>query len=570
MLRLSACTYSMKKIREIFHQQGVAAIMVATIMAIVVIGVQYYIGEQQDEEKCNNLINRDLQIASLRIESYLSDTEWSIENLDEEIIKQLPYPDSMYVVMHRVVDTNPLIIGCAIGFRSNYYPEKGHWYEPCAYRERDSIVYEQVGSKNHDYFSMEWYKIGLESKGKKGKWTAPYRDNTQHDTLMMSYCRQVIHRKDTVGVVSLDVSMEWITKILRQVEPYPGSVCQLLTKNGEVIVASDDIQPKESDYFIRKQTIGNRNLALLLACPKNAVYGYTIKLEIVMTVLVTLTILLLTYIARHSVKSIHKLNAAKQEQEIVKNELHIARSIQMAMLPKSFPPYPDHEDITIYGQLTPAKEVGGDLFDFYFRDDKLFFCIGDVSGKGIPASLVMSVTKASFRTISAHESQPECIVSHINDTIAEENETNMFVTMFVGALNLKTGHISYCNAGHDAPLLISEDGKRLELLKVESNLPVGVMKGWEYKSQENTIDSGTTIFLYTDGLTEAEDKDHGQFGEERMMNIARKIYADGKNTPKVLIKQMVKAVRSFVGGAEQSDDLTMMAIQYNPKEGKQE
>ena len=560
----------MKKIREIFHQQGVAAIMVATIMAIVVIGVQYYIGEQQDEEKCNNLINRDLQIASLRIESYLSDTEWSIENLDEEIIKQLPYPDSMYVVMHRVVDTNPLIIGCAIGFRSNYYPEKGHWYEPCAYRERDSIVYEQVGSKNHDYFSMEWYKIGLESKGKKGKWTAPYRDNTQHDTLMMSYCRQVIHRKDTVGVVSLDVSMEWITKILRQVEPYPGSVCQLLTKNGEVIVASDDIQPKESDYFIRKQTIGNRNLALLLACPKNAVYGYTIKLEIVMTVLVTLTILLLTYIARHSVKSIHKLNAAKQEQEIVKNELHIARSIQMAMLPKSFPPYPDHEDITIYGQLTPAKEVGGDLFDFYFRDDKLFFCIGDVSGKGIPASLVMSVTKASFRTISAHESQPECIVSHINDTIAEENETNMFVTMFVGALNLKTGHISYCNAGHDAPLLISEDGKRLELLKVESNLPVGVMKGWEYKSQENTIDSGTTIFLYTDGLTEAEDKDHGQFGEERMMNIARKIYADGKNTPKELIKQMVKAVRSFVGGAEQSDDLTMMAIQYNPKEGKQE
>ena len=560
----------MKKIREIFHQQGVAAIMVATIMAIVVIGVQYYIGEQQDEEKCNNLINRDLQIASLRIESYLSDTEWSIENLDEEIIKQLPYPDSMYVVMHRVVDTNPLIIGCAIGFRSNYYPEKGHWYEPCAYRERDSIVYEQVGSKNHDYFSMEWYKIGLESKGKKGKWTAPYRDNTQHDTLMMSYCRQVIHRKDTVGVVSLDVSMEWITKILRQVEPYPGSVCQLLTKNGEVIVASDDIQTKESDYFIRKQTIGNRNLALLLACPKNAVYGYTIKLEIVMTVLVTLTILLLTYIARHSVKSIHKLNAAKQEQEIVKNELHIARSIQMAMLPKSFPPYPDHEDITIYGQLTPAKEVGGDLFDFYFRDDKLFFCIGDVSGKGIPASLVMSVTKASFRTISAHESQPECIVSHINDTIAEENETNMFVTMFVGALNLKTGHISYCNAGHDAPLLISEDGKRLELLKVESNLPVGVMKGWEYKSQENTIDSGTTIFLYTDGLTEAEDKDHGQFGEERMMNIARKIYADGKNTPKELIKQMVKAVRSFVGGAEQSDDLTMMAIQYNPKEGMQE
>lgn len=544
--------------------------MVATIMTILVIGVQYYIGEQQDEEKCENLVERDLQIASLRIDSYLRDTEWSIENLDDQILKRLQQPDSMYVVMHRVVDTNPLIIGCAIGFRSNYYPEKGHWYEPCAYREGDSIVYEQAGGKHHDYFNMEWYTIGLASKGNKGNWTAPYRDNTQHDRLMMSYCRHVKHRRDTIGVVSLDVSMEWITQILRHVEPYAGSVCQLLSKNGEVIVASDDTKPDEDDYFIRKQKIGSRDLTLLLACPKNAVYGYTIRLEIVMTALIVLTILLLTYIARHSVKSIHKLNAAKQEQEIVKNELHIARAIQMAMLPKSFPPYPNREDITIYGQLTPAKEVGGDLFDFYIRDDKLFFCIGDVSGKGVPASLVMAVTKASFRTISAHESQPECIVSLINDTIAEENETNMFVTLFLGVLDLKTGDMSYCNAGHDAPILISKDGKRIGLMKVESNLPVGVMKGWKYKRQENIIDSGTTIFLYTDGLTEAENIDHGQFGEERVLDIARKMCAEGPVSPQQLIKQMVKAVHNFVGEAEQSDDLTMMTIQYNPKEGKQE
>ena len=556
----------MKKIREIFRQKGIPAIMVATIMTILVIGVQYYIGEKQDEEKCNNLVHRDLQIASLRIDSYLKETEWSIESIDEEIIKQLHHPDSMYAVMYDVVDNNPLIIGCAIGFRSNYYPDKGHWYEPSAYREGDSIVCEQAGSKNHDYFNMEWYKIGLLSKGKRGNWTAPYRDNTQHDKLMMSYCRHINHQGDTVGVVSLDVSMEWVIQILRQVEPYSGSICQLQTKEGEVIVTSDDAQLDEDEYFIRKQAIGNRNLVLLLACPNNAVYGYTILMELVMTALIVLTVLLLTYIARHSVKSIHRLNAAKQEQEIVKNELHIARSIQMAMLPKSFPPYPDREDITIYGQLAPAKEVGGDLFDFYFRDDKLFFCIGDVSGKGIPASLVMAVTKAAFRTISAHESQPERIVSHINDTIAEENEASMFVTMFVGVLDLKTGDMSYCNAGHDAPLLISEDGKRIEMLIVESNLPVGVMKGWEFKRQENTIDSGTTIFLYTDGLPEAEDTDHNQFGEERVLSIARNMCAKGSVSPDLLIKQLVKAVHSFVGEAEQSDDLTMMAIQYNPKQ----
>ena len=554
----------MKKAKEIFQQQGITAIMVATIMTILVIGVQYYIGEQWDEEKCENLVERDLQIASLRIDSYLKDTEWSIENLDDQILKRLQQPDSMYVVMHRVVDTNPLIIGCAIGFRSNYYPEKGHWYEPCAYREGDSIVYEQAGGRHHDYFSMEWYTIGLASKGKKGNWTAPYRDNTQHDRLMMSYCRHVKHRRDTIGVVSLDVSMEWINQILRQVEPYPGSICQLLTKDGEVIVASDNTTPEDSDYFIRKQAIGNRNLVLLIACPKNVVYGYTIQLELFTLAMIVLTVLLLTYIARHSVRSIHRLNAAKQQQEIVANELHIARSIQMAMLPKTFPPYPDCEEITIYGQLTPAKAVGGDLYDFYIRDEKLFFCIGDVSGKGIPASLVMAVTRALFRTVSAHESEPENIISHINKTIAEDNDTSMFVTLFVGALDLKTGHISYCNAGHDAPVLISKDGKRIEMLTVENNLPVGVMSEWKFKSQENTIENGATIFLYTDGLTEAENTEHGQFGEGQMLQMARIACADGCPSPENLIKQIVKAVNSFVGEAEQSDDLTMMAIKFHP------
>ena len=280
--------------------------------------------------------------------------------------------------------------------------------------------------------------------------------------------------------------------------------------------------------------------------------------------MIVLTVLLLTYIARHSVRSIHRLNAAKQQQEIVANELHIARSIQMAMLPKTFPPYPDCEEITVYGQLTPAKAVGGDLYDFYIRDDKLFFCIGDVSGKGIPASLVMAVTRALFRTVSAHESEPENIISHINKTIAEDNDTSMFVTLFVGALDLKTGHMSYCNAGHDAPVLISQDGKRIEMLTVENNLPVGVMSEWEFKSQENTIENGATIFLYTDGLTEAENTEHGQFGEGQMLQMARIACADGCPSPENLIKQIVKAVNSFVGEAEQSDDLTMMAIKFHP------
>ena len=265
------------------------------------------------------------------------------------------------------------------------------------------------------------------------------------------------------------------------------------------------------------------------------------------------------------VRYIEELKETTTQKASIESELNIARAIQMAMLPKTFPPFPDCDEISIYGQLMPAKAVGGDLYDFYIRDGKLFFCIGDVSGKGIPASLVMAVTRALFRTISAHEAMPERIVSQLSNTIAEDNEMNMFVTLFVGALDLETGQMRYCNAGHDAPLLISRDGRRVGLLPVDSNLPAGVMPGWTFSQQDTVIDMGTTIFLYTDGLTEAENSAHELFGEQRVTDTAQ---ADGtERPPQVLIGQMTAAVHAFVGDAEQSDDLTMMAIQYNPKNG---
>ena len=265
------------------------------------------------------------------------------------------------------------------------------------------------------------------------------------------------------------------------------------------------------------------------------------------------------------VQYIDQLKNTTTQKASIERELNIARGIQMAMLPKTFPPFPDCNEVSLYGQLTPAKAVGGDLFDFYIRDRKLFFCIGDVSGKGVPASLVMAVTRTLFRTISAHLDEPDRIVSQLNNTIAEENELNMFVTLFVGVLDLSTGHMLYCNAGHDAPLLVSKDGSLIGLMPVDSNLPAGVMQGWSFSLQEIDIYCGTTIFLYTDGLTEAEDATHGQFGEERILETAKAAFADGRPSPQFLIEKMVDAVHAFVGEAEQSDDLTMMAIQYNPK-----
>ena len=259
------------------------------------------------------------------------------------------------------------------------------------------------------------------------------------------------------------------------------------------------------------------------------------------------------------VKYIEELKDTTSQKASIERDLQVASSIQMGMLPEQFPTRADRDDVQLYASLTPAKEVGGDLFDFYFRDEKLFFCIGDVSGKGVPASLFMAVTRSTFRTVSAHESRPDRIVTIMNQTIADMNKNHMFVTLFVGVLDLVTGRLLYSNAGHDAPLLV---GDGVGELPCDPNIPVGFMPSWKYTLQEAQIFTDTTIFLFTDGLTEAEDASHAQFQMERVNDVAEKALAKGLHEPRQIIEMMTDAVHGFVGEAEQSDDLTMMAIQY--------
>ena len=262
------------------------------------------------------------------------------------------------------------------------------------------------------------------------------------------------------------------------------------------------------------------------------------------------------------VKYIEELKDTTAEKASIERDLRIASSIQMGMLPENFPTKAEREDVQLFASLTPAKEVGGDLFDFYFRGNKLFFCIGDVSGKGVPASLFMAVTRSVFRTVSAHESKPDRIMSTINTTIADMNKTHMFVTLFVGVLDLSTGMLHYCNAGHDAPLLV---GAGVGELPCDPNIPVGFMPSWEYSLQEALIYEDTTIFLFTDGLTEAMNADHELFRMERVIDVATRVLSMKEQEPHHFIEHMTNAVHEFVGDAEQSDDLTMMAIQYSRK-----
>ena len=266
---------------------------------------------------------------------------------------------------------------------------------------------------------------------------------------------------------------------------------------------------------------------------------------------------------QHSLaRYVDELQVTTAQKASFESELKVAHDIQMSMLPKIFPPYPDRNDVDIYAQLTPAKAVGGDLFDFFIHDDQLFFCIGDVSGKGVPAALVMAVTRSLFRNISSQVMEPHMIVGKLNEVLAEENETNMFVTAFVGVLNLKTGLLRYCNAGHDAPLIV--EGRQCTKVDVIPNLPIGVMPDWNFTTQETQMAPGSVIFLYTDGLTEAEDIAHNQFGEERVLDVLSSMKPQHDTLkPQEIIDKLTNAIHAFVGEAEQSDDITLLTIQLN-------
>lgn len=254
---------------------------------------------------------------------------------------------------------------------------------------------------------------------------------------------------------------------------------------------------------------------------------------------------------------VRELTETTARNASMESELGVARSIQMSMLPREWPAFPERKDLDIYGSLTPAKAVGGDLFDFRLRDGKLFFCIGDVSGKGIPAALVMTVISSMFRTLSATEDNPASMISAMNESMSARNDNLMFVTLFVGVLDLCSGAMHYSNAGHNAPYLIVDGHPRM--MEADANVPVGIMPEWAFTVQETTMPFGSMLFLYTDGLTEAATTDGQLFGEERVLEL---LTGEGASASvQDIITRMTGAVAEFVGDAEQSDDLTMLAIQ---------
>jgi len=501
----------------------------------------------------------------------------------------LSYPDSLQSVPYRIVENNPTVVGSTLALVPDY-SRRHPLYAPYVYRDAGRIVTKTLATEEYDYPSQSWFTKPLELG--RGVWAEPYVDIGGGDVLMTTYSVPITDSEgNQAAVLTADISLSWLAQLIGNSQLYPNSRELLISRGGQILIStaygqyvrttidevakeiddrpsfarlvaemrsnqSGSIQIKDDgkvhQVFYAPVAVTGWSMAIVI--PDNEIYGALRRARIIERIFQLLGLGMLVLILRITAKNQSKYRAINEKKERMESELQIGRNIQMSMIPNTFPPYPERKDIDIAACLIPAKEVGGDLYDFYIRDEKLFFCIGDVSGKGVPASLVMAVTRSLFRTVSAHEYSPQRILTTMNDSMTDMNDNNMFVTCFCGILDLATGHLRYCNAGHNPPIVLSENE---HILEVAPNYPLGVVPKVSFREQETDLEYGESIFLYTDGLNEAENSEHEQFTLERMETVLLQ-----RRDAQAYIDAMKKAVTDFVGGAPQSDDLTILVIRY--------
>lgn len=594
--------------------------------------------------------NQVLDNTVLRTNYILEDVESLADNLEWLIYKDIDNPDAMLELSRNIVLNNTFLNGCSISFEPDFYPQKGKYFSAYSNNNGRYVYTMQEGSDDYQYFYLNWYM--LPKLLMQPCWTEPYTDQEEGDEATMdlamnvSYCKPLTAADGSfIGVVSLDISLKWLSETISSVKPYPNSYAFLVGRGGTYLVHPDPeklfyqtifteslvnrISPEQMqlghDMLAWKEGMSNFNIngkssyitykplmttgwSLAIVCPESDIFGGYNRLRNVllasMILGLTLMFLVMNYLIRRQLaplsrlaKSaevmasgnldadiphmerkdevgtlnrafrymqvslrdyIDKLTTATAKRERIEGELQIARDIQMGMVPRNFPAFPGRTDIDLFASMSPAKEVGGDLYDYFIKEDKLYFCIADVSGKGVPASLFMAVVRNLFRVVASEGEVPEEIARRINDTVSEDNEQLMFITMFIGMADLGTGKLSFCNCGHNPPVLL---GGKPGFMECEPNVPLGIAPGFVFKGQSIKDFRGTPILLYTDGLNEAENSAHEELGNDRLIqSLSENPYKDAQAT----IDTLLDTVAAHVGDAEQSDDLTLLCINLKP------
>ncbi len=360
-------------------------------------------------------------------------------------------------------------------------------------------------------------------------------DNIQRYLLKKYRAYQMLHRQDSINLTA------------RQ-------ICEVLDS---AIINNRQLDASEL------HSIHVRDIEIVEAEARSARQRQIYTALVVIILIIAFTIYII--FRRRADKKLHKAHEALKEaydqleetttiKERMESELRIARDIQMSMVPCMFPIYPG---LDMFASMMPAREVGGDLYGYMLTDHKLYFSVGDVSGKGVPASLFMAQATRLFQTLAKQGMTPAEICTRINDALSgEDNEGNMFVTMFLGLLDLESGHLWFCNAGHNPPIL-GDPGKGCDFIQMHPNAPIGVLPGLEFQGDEIENIKGRPLFVYTDGLNEAENPAHEQFGDDRLLAFLRSCSFE---SARQVIQDITADIDKHRNGAEPNDDLTMMCL----------
>jgi sigma-B regulation protein RsbU (phosphoserine phosphatase) len=249
-----------------------------------------------------------------------------------------------------------------------------------------------------------------------------------------------------------------------------------------------------------------------------------------------------------------------KQKERMQEELNVGRDIQLGMLPQIFPPFPDQNEFSIHASMNAAREVGGDFYDFFFIDkDHLCFCVGDVSGKGVPAALFMAISKAMIKSRAADDLSTASVFTHVNEELAADNDSMMFVTVFIAVLDIRTGDLSYTNGGHNPPYIKRANGDIIRLDQ-RHGPALGPIEGVTYKENTDRMEKGDLLLLYTDGVTEAMNPERAMYEEDRLVNV---LAGGNYIEPDQVINAIATDIKKFTKGAEQFDDITMLAISFH-------
>ena len=569
---------------------GLLLFLVALVTLEATSITQYLFSQKGIREEATQRAQSQLETIEMQVMDVVNQAEAAVRNSVWIAQWCLDVPDSLERVTQRILADNPVVKGSTVALVPGYLKQYPLLAPYTTVLPEGGTKTLSLATEEYDYPSQEWFTKPLELD--EGYWSEPYFDEGGGNILMVTYSLPVKDKAGkTAAILTADISLDWLTELVGNVHVYPTAFSMVISRMGQIMVCPAEtlimrrtvnevagtmedstgmkalnramLSGESGSMSIRSQGIvhyvffapvSRTGWSLSIVIPKKEIFGNLERIGRWVGLLQLLGLLMIVFIITYVFKSQMKYNRLNERKERMQSELNIAHNIQMSMIPKIFPAFPERNDLDMAALLVPAKEVGGDLYDFFIRDEHLYFCVGDVSGKGVPASLVMAVTRSLFRTLAGREKNPVAIVTQMNDSMSDMNESNMFVTFFLGVLDIKTGCLSYCNAGHNSPLIFTDE---IAKLPVEPNLPLGIVQDFSYKGQSIMIKHDDALCLYTDGVTEAENIHHELFGDDRLEAVMHV-----RRTAMGHLEAIKEAVTEFVGEAPQSDDITMLFIHY--------